>query len=142
MEEITIKNYKSSSLYPKIVKTVGLLLQENDEIATVDILIKVCNLTLKDYDAWKRGKIIYFEQIFYGSLSKAGRFLRIINFHMHDLKMIKSTKTYKELNGKKILRFSKTGIKKIEEIYSRQFKWNRSQELKNQIIKESLSAKE
>jgi hypothetical protein len=61
---------------------------------------------------------------------------------MHDLNMIKTDKTYKELNGKRILQFSKSGIKKIEEVYSRQFRWNRSEEIKKKVIEESISSKE
>ena len=142
MADVTLENYKNNRLYPKVVKAVGLLLQEKDEIATVDVLIKMGNLTPKDFELWRKGKVAYLERVFQGSLSKAGRMLRMINFHMHDLKMIKTAKTYKEINGKKILRFSKSGIKKIEEVYSRQFRWNRSQEIKKKIIEESISIKE
>ena len=142
MADITIENYKNDKLYPKIVKAVGMLLQEKDEINAVDVLIKIGNLAPKDYDAWRRGKVAYLERVFQGSLSKAGRMLRIINFYMHDLNMIKTDKTYKELNGKRILRFSKSGIKKIEEVYARQFKWNRSEEIKKKIIEESISSRE
>lgn len=138
MGGVSLENYKNDRLYPKIVKAIGFLLQEKDEIATVDVLIKLGNLAPKDYDAWRRGKIGYLERVFQGSLSKAGRILRLINFHMHDLNMVKTDKTYKELNGKRILRFSKSGIKMIEEVYSRQFKWNRSQEMK--IIQDSISS--
>ncbi|MBN2603998.1 MAG: hypothetical protein JXA91_07705 [Candidatus Thermoplasmatota archaeon] len=140
MADITLENYKNDKLYPKIIKTVGILLQEKDEISTVDVLIKMGNLAPKDYDAWRRGKISYLKRVFQGSLSKAGRALRIINFHMHDLDMIKTDKIYRELNGKRILRFSKSGIKKIEEVYAREFKWNRSQEIKRKIIEESTSS--
>ena len=142
MSDVTHENYKNDTMYPKVVKAVGFLLQEKNEIATIEVMMKMGNLIPKDYEAWRRGKIIYLERIFQGSLAKAGRLLRILNYHMHDLNMIKTNKIYKELNGKKILRFSKSGIKKIEEVYSRQFKWNRSEEIKKKIIKESISSKE
>ena len=64
--------------------------------------------------------------------------MRIINFHMHDLNMIKYEKPMKVLNGKRFLKYSKSGIKKIEEVYSRSFKWNRSEEVKKEVIENAL----
>lgn len=138
MNTITAENYKNDSLYPKVIKAVGLLLQEMNEITTVDILLKMGNLLPRDYENWRRGKTPYLEKVFQGNLSKAGRILRIINYHMHDLNMIKYEKPMKVLNGKRFLQYSKTGIKKIEEVYSRSFKWNRSEEVKIGVIESSL----
>lgn len=133
MTDITLQNYKSNRLYPKVVKAVGQLLQEKDEIATVDVLIKLGKLAQKDFESWRQGKIDYLERVFQGSLSNAGIVLRIINFHMHDLKMIKANKTFKKINGKKVLIFSKTKVMKLEEVYSRSFRWNRSEDAPPQM---------
>lgn len=142
MADITLQNYKNDNLYPKVVRAVGLLLQEKDEFSTVDVLIQLGNLALKDFKSWERGEIDYLERVFQGSLSKAGRILRILNFHVHDLHMIKTEKLHKQVNGRRVLRFSKTGIKKIECVYSRHFRWNRSPEHKKKIIEESISTEE
>ena len=138
MNKISLGNYKSDKYYPKVVKAVGLLLQDRNEITTVDILLKMGNLLPRDYENWRRGKTPYLERVFQGNLSKAGRILRIINFHIHDLNMIKYEKPMKVFNGKRFLQYSKSGIKKIEEAYSRSFKWNRSEEVKKEIIENSL----
>lgn len=138
MKKISPENYTNDKFYPKVVKAVALLLQDRNEITTVDILLKMGSLLPKEYENWKRGKIPYLERIFQGNLSKAGRILRIINFHMHDLNMITYEKPMKILNGKKFLQYSKSGIKKIEEVYSRCFKWNRSEEAKKVVIENSL----
>ncbi len=138
MIKITAENYKNDSLYPKVVKVVGLLLQDKNDISTIEVIIKMGNLLPKDFENWRRGKVLYLEMVFQGSLSKAGRMLRIINFHMHDLNMIKYNKQMKVLNGKRVLRYSKSGIIKIEEVYSRCFKWNRSEEVKKEVIESSL----
>ena len=138
LKKIGVGNYKDDRYYPKVVKAVGLLLQDRNEITTVDILLKMGNLLPRDYENWRKGKTPYLEKVFQGNLSKAGRILRIINFHMHDLNMIKYKKPIKVMNGKRILKYSKTGIKKIEEVYSRCFKWNRSEEVKKEIIENSL----
>ena len=137
MNKVTLENYKNDTLYPKVVKAVGLLLQDRNEITTIDILLKIGNLLPRDYENWRRGKTPYLEKVFQGNLSKAGRILRIINFHMHDLNMIKYEKPMKILNGKRFLQYSKSGIKKIEEVYSRCFKWNRSEEVKKEVIESS-----
>ncbi|MBN2352074.1 MAG: hypothetical protein JXD23_05840 [Spirochaetales bacterium] len=138
MVSVTLKKYKDDKLYPKVVKAVGLLLREKDEISTVDVLMKMGHVIPKDYEVWRKGNIAYLELVFQGSLSKAGRILRLIHFHMHDLNMIKRLKIPKG-PGKRILRFSKSGYKAIEDAYSCRFKWNRSREKKTTIVEESIS---
>ena len=41
LKKIGIENYKDDRYYPKVVKAVGLLLQDRNEITTVDILLKM-----------------------------------------------------------------------------------------------------
>jgi hypothetical protein len=138
LKDTNLRNYKEDKFYPKVVKAVGLLLQDKNEISTVDILLKMGKLLPRDYENWRRGKTPYLEKEFRGNLSTAGRILRIINFHMHDLNMIKYGKPMKTLNDNQVLQYSKSGIKKIEEVYSRCFKWNRSEEVKKEVIERSL----
>ena len=140
MKKVTVTNYKQDKLYPKVVRAVGQLLQEKNEISTVDVILKMGNITPKDYEKWRRGKVPHLERVFQGSLSKAGRMLKVINFHMHYLNMIKYEKPMKVLNGKTFLRYSKSGLKKLEEDYSRSFKWNRSEEVKKEVIENSTKA--
>ena len=139
MNDINLGNYKKDKYYPNVMKATGLLLKDNDEITTVDILLKMGNLIPRDYENWRRGKTPYLEKVFQGNLSKAGRILRIINFLMHDLNMIKCEKPMKVLNGSRFLQYSKTGTKNIEEVYSRCFKWNRSEEVKKEVMKALFS---
>jgi len=95
MKKVTVTNYKQDKLYPKVVRAVGQLLQEKNEISTVDVILKMGNITPKDYEKWRRGKVPHLERVFQGSLSKAGRMLKVINFHMHYLNMIKYEKPMK-----------------------------------------------
>ena len=94
------------------------------------------NLTKKNHDAWRQGKVPYLERVFEGSLSKANRILRIIGFHAHALNMVPNITQYNQRGkGKKhLLRFSKSGDRKIEEAYSKHFYWNQSPEKKLQMI--------
>ena len=91
------------------------------------------NVSIKDYDAWRNGKIRYFEKIFQGTLPKANRILRIIEYYAHDLNMIPRHHKYWR-KGKIPLRFSKSGEPNLEKAYSRHFKWNQSQEKKQELI--------
>ncbi len=135
----TVSTYRKDPLYPKIVKATAEILKETDEISPVMILMTMGNLTKKDYDAWRRGEVRYLERVFQGSLSKANRILRIIGFHAHDLNMFPSQNTYRRYNKKSILRFSKSGELKIEERYSKHFRWNQSSLKKTKLIEQTLS---
>jgi len=102
MKKVTVRTYRKDTLYPKVVRATAELLKESDEISPVAILMKIGNLTHKDYDSWLHGRLPYLERAFQGSLSKANRYLRIIGFHAHDLNMIPNQHTYRQI-GKKIL---------------------------------------
>ena len=138
MNAVSLNNYKKDALYPKVVQAVARLLKTRNETGVIDVLLEMGNLIPRDYEAWRNGRVLYLERVFQGSLSKANRILRIIEFHMHDLNMITNIRTYKQNNGKRVLRFSKSGIKVLEERYSRIYRWNRSEEIKQRIISESL----
>ena len=138
MKKVTLQNYKKDKYYIKIVTAVAKLLENKDDISTIDILLTMGNLLPKDYEKWLNGQIYCLENIFQGSLSKANRILNIIGFLMHDLNMVKfEKKPWSKRNGKE-LRLSKRGIKKLDKLYCTNYKWNRSQEIKSKIIEELL----
>lgn len=95
------------------------------------------NLSKQNHDAWRKGQVPYLERVFEGSLSKANRILRIIGFHVHDLNMVPKNTAYVQTGKgeKHVLRFSKSGNKKLEEAYSRHYYWNQSPEKKQAVIK-------
>ncbi len=139
MKQVTLNTYKKDKYYPRVVRAIARILARSDEVATVEVLMEMGNLTRQNYDAWRRGQVPYLERVFEGSLSKANRILRIIGFHIHDLNMVPNISTYiKSGKGKKYsLRFSKTGNHKIEETYSKHFHWNQSQEKKQAVINQA-----
>lgn len=136
MKKVTVTTYGKDKYYPGVVRAVAKVLSNSDVVAPVDILIEMGNLTKKNHDAWRQGKVPYLERVFEGSLSKANRILRIIGFHAHHLNMVPSITQYNQRGkGKKhTLRFSKSGDRKIEEAYSKHFFWNQSPEKKQEII--------
>ena len=137
--QITVDNYRQDRLYPKVVLATARVLMESDEVSPVTILLKMGNLTPDGYDGWRRGRIPYLERVFQGSLPKANRILRIIGFHVHDLKMVPYQHEYKQNGKNKRLKFSKSGEANIEKRYCRHYKWNRSPEKKQEIIAQGLS---
>jgi hypothetical protein len=134
MKNVSVATYRKDILYPKVVKATARILNTSDEISPLTILLQMGNLEPKGHDAWRRGQVPYLERVFQGSLSKANRILRIIGFHAHDLNMIPSQHKYLQKGKRNILRFSKTGDLNIEKAYARHYKWNQSQEKKQQLI--------
>lgn len=136
MKCVTVNTYWKDKYYPRVVRAVGKILARTDVVAPTEILIEMGNLSQKNYEAWRKGKVPFLERVFEGNLSKANRILRIIGFHAHDLNMVPRNTHYHQWGkGKKrALRFSKSGDKKIEEAYSRHYLWNQSPEKKKEII--------
>jgi len=141
MKQVTVNNYPRDKYYPRVVRAVGKVLARADVVAPLDILIEMCNLSKKNYEAWRKGQVPYLERVIEGSLSKANRILRIIGFHTHDLNIVPRQTAYHQWgNGKnRILRFSKSGDPNLEKAYSRHYIWNQSQEKKLNVINEAMS---
>ncbi len=135
MKNVTLKNYKKDSLYPKVVKASALALKRHNEFTAVEIMIQMGNIIPKDLVRWENGEVPYLERIFQGSLSKANRILRIFNFHAHDLNMIR---TEKRINTRKKRRFTKSGDAGLEKRYAICYKWNQSDEKKGIYIQKVL----
>jgi hypothetical protein len=135
MISVTVNNYKKDRYYPGVVRAVAKTLARSDVVAPVDVLIEMGNVNRKDVEAWRAGRVPYFERVFAGSLSKANRILKLIGFHVHDLDMVPGRASYRATTGRHVvLRFSKSGVKAIEDTYSRQYRWNRSAEAKRKAI--------
>ena len=133
----TVSNYRKDKYYPRVVRAVATILSHSDVIAPVDVMIEMGNLSKKNHEDWRRGRVNYLERVFEGNLSKANRILKIIGFHAHDLNMVAKKSSYHQFGkGKnRLLRFSKSGEPKIEESYSRHFLWNQSQDKKQECLK-------
>ena len=139
MKKVSLATFQKDTLYPKVVQACAELLRESDEISPVAILMKIGNLTPRDYDAWRSGRIPYLEHAFQGSLSKANRYLRIIGFYAHDLNMVPIQRTYCQTGKKRILRFSRSGDPNVEKSYSKHYLWNQGQAQKQDLIVKTSS---
>ena len=123
MKKITVENYIVDKYYPKVVKAVDTELKSQNFVAPIRVFVSMGLLDVQDIDNWRKGQVPYLERVVKCNLAKAGRILRILRFHAHDLKLKPSVTVYRrETSGGKIpLRFSKSGERNIEEAYSRHF---------------------
>jgi hypothetical protein len=119
MKKITVENYTT----PKIVKAVDNELKSQNFVAPIRVFVSMGLLEAQDIDNWRKGRVPYLEKVVKCNLAKAGRILRILSFHAHDLNLKQSVTAYriKTAGGKIALRFSKYGDKNIDEAYSRHF---------------------
>lgn len=119
MPKITTANYREFKEYPRIVAAVSSILARKRVVSPVEIFVEMNLLHQADLDRWKRGQIPCLERVIRCNLSRAGRILRLLRFHAHDLKL-KPSQTIVH-HHKRPLRFSLSGEPKIEEAYSRHF---------------------
>ena len=96
------------------------LLKEKGYISVVDVLIEIGKLQKQDYEKWRFQKIPYLEKVIQANLSKINVILRAIQKYSQDNKLRASGTVYQSWGKgpKKLLRFSKSGEKKIEEAYA------------------------
>lgn len=140
MKKVTISTYKKDNYYPRVVRAFAEILSKSDVVSTVKVFISMGNLSRKNYELWRQAKAPYLERVLEGNLSKINRILRIIGFHAHDLNMVPSIIHYHKWGKgeKHLLRFSKSGDKKLEEACSRHFLWNRSTEKKLEVTNRAM----
>lgn len=119
MVKVTLKNYRESKDYGKIVAAVARILSRQRHVSPVEVFVELKLLAAEDLQRWKRGSVPYLERVIRCNLSRAGRILRVLRFHAHDLNLKPSHTCYD--HGKQPLRFSKSGEHLIEEAYSRHF---------------------
>ncbi len=118
------KDYRKDSLYPSVTRAVAEILKTSNYVAPVELLLKIQRLTKQQYEDWRFGRIPYLERVSVGNLSKLNRILRLLERHAKDLGLKPSHTAYKKWGrgGKRmILRFSKTGDRRLEAAYSRHY---------------------
>ena len=116
---VTVSNYKEDKYYPKVVRAVNEVLNTKRVVKALDVFQLTGMLSEANYKKWQSGQITYLESVIECNLSKANRILNILSFHAHDLNMAKSNNFIKYKS--KVLRYTKTGAEKAEELYARQF---------------------
>jgi hypothetical protein len=115
----TVANYREFKEYPKIVAAVSRILARQCFVAPVELFVEMNLLPAADLERWRRGQIPVLERVIRCNLTKAGRILRLLRFHAHDLNLKPSLTVYQHRGHR--LRFSRSGEPKIEEVYSTHF---------------------
>ena len=138
MKKVTVNTYRKDKYYSRVKKAAASILKREDVLTPIGILIEMGHLSKNNYEAWRKGQVPFLERVIEGNLSKANRILRIIGFHAHDLNMVPQQTVYHQWGkGKKrVLRFSRYGDPNLEKAYSLHYIWNRSQEIKLEVINE------
>ena len=125
MKKVNVENYQQDKYYPRVVRAVQSILAKGDVVTPIDVFVRMDLLRQEDVESWRFGRIPYLERVIHCNLEKAERILRILRVHVHDLDMIPSITVYVKWGKKKgppiLLRFSKSGIPRLEEAYSRHF---------------------
>lgn len=121
MSRIRLDNYREGKDYGKIVAAVGRVLARQRSVSPIEVFVEIGVLMADDVERWKRGQVPYLERVVRCNLPRAGRILRMLRFHAHDLNLKPSMTCYHQRKCKRPLRFSKSGEHLIEEAYSRHF---------------------
>jgi hypothetical protein len=129
MNKITSTNYQKDTLYPAVSRAIAEIVQDREVVTPVEVLLRLQRISRQQYEDWRFGRIAYLERAFLGSLGKAGRILRIVEFHSASLGLTPSRTEYRQW-GKKgrnrriVLRFSKSGEPRLDAAYSTHFLTN------------------
>lgn len=119
MNKVSVNTYKDDKYYPRIMRAVETILKRQNYVSPFELFQEMGLVTRENAKKWKQGQVPYFEKVVNCNLSKASRVLRILRFHAHDLNLGPSMTVYKHKG--RSLKFSKSGIKPVEEAYSRHF---------------------
>lgn len=122
---VSVSTYRDDPLYPRITRAVQTILEHGKVVASVDVLVHMGLLSPQHIEDWRRSRVPYLERVIHCNLTRLSRFLQILRFHAHDLKLVPSATVYVRWGKgpKQRLRFTKTGDPKLEEAYARQFVW-------------------
>ena len=120
MKSITVGNYRSDRYYTTIVNVTKQVLLSNSSISSLDLFLGMGLLEALHVQRWRKGQVPYLEKVVKCNLSKANRILRIFRMHAHDLGLGRRLNGPAKWKGK-VLRFSKSGERALEEAYSQVF---------------------
>lgn len=107
-------------LKEKIFAAAGSLLYEKGFVSSVDLMMRLDRLSLKDYEAWRRRQVPYLEKVLVGNLGKLSTIMYHLRVFAREKNLQPSYTAYMSWGkgAKTKLRFSKYGNPKVEEGYS------------------------
>ena len=104
---------------------MATILQRGTVVAPVDVPVGMGLLTPDHLEAWRRGRMPALEDVINCNLTRHSRLLRILQFHAHDLDLVRSVTVYRRWGKgpKRALRFTRSGDPKLEGAYASHFVW-------------------
>ncbi|MCB1225170.1 MAG: hypothetical protein KDK99_05100 [Verrucomicrobiales bacterium] len=117
--KVTVANYQTFKEYPSIVEATARILARQRFVTPVGLFVEMNLLDPKDLARWKAGQVPCLERLIRCNLTRAGRILRLLRFHAHDLKLKPSMTAYRHKG--QTLRFSRSGDPGVEDTYARHF---------------------
>jgi hypothetical protein len=120
MKKVSVDNFRSDRMFPRIERAVAELLAKGSVVAPVDVLVGMGLMRSEHLEAWRRGEIAYLERVIMCNLSRASRILRILRFHAHKLDLKPSFTVYNRhgKGSKQRLRFSRMGDPNLDNAYA------------------------
>jgi hypothetical protein len=120
MKKVSVDNFRSDPMFPRIERAVGELLAQGNVVAPVNVLVGMGLMRSEHLGERRRGQIGYLERVIMCNLSRVSRVLRILRFHAHDLDLKPSFTVYNRhgKGPKHRLRLSKTGDPNLEKAYA------------------------
>jgi hypothetical protein len=120
MKKVSVENYRSDPMFPRIERAVAGLLFKGNVVAPVDVLVGMRLLRPEHLNEWRRSEFAYLERVVTCNLSRVSRILRILRFYAHDLHLKPSFTVYNRhgKGPKQRLRFSKTGDPNLDKAYA------------------------
>ena len=111
-------------LKTKAIKAAYHMLQSKGYISAIDVLIAMGKLTREDHDRWRLRQVPYLERVIRGNLAQFEVLLRAVRTYSRDQLRLKPSRTVYTSWGKgprQPLRFTRSGIPYLEEMYSTHF---------------------
>jgi hypothetical protein len=111
-------------LKTKAINAAFQMLQSNGYISAVDVLMAMGKLSRDDHDRWRVRQVPYLERVIRGNLAQFEVLLRAVRTYSRDQLHLKPSRTVYTSWGKgprQPLRFTRSGIPYLEEMYSTHF---------------------
>ena len=111
----------NAKLKEKINLTISNILKEKNFVSPIDVLINIELLSTKDLENWRHGRVPYLEKVCKTNLGKLSFIMKELRVYAHINNLKPSWTAYNQwgTKGRKIpLRFSKFGVRDIEDAYA------------------------
>lgn len=106
----------------KIQRIASEIVNRKGFVAPIDILLNLGNLAPSSVEDWRKGRVPYLEQVVQANLSKISDYLNCLRRWGTENGLTASRTAYvSSTRRRELLRFSKSGAKHIEELFSTHF---------------------